>query len=144
MMTTSKTTRLRVYTNHEGLALCGHITLDVTARCHDQRRKDGRPWVAQNFKSDYKPPTRLKHMYHPRASSPPKTATHVIDGQSIDTQFRENFCTPQLRWSNNQRTCVPESPSWLPFPGPLASRAHTRRTQHNTHVMSPLVSSKRP
>ena len=32
MMTTSKTTRLQDYTNHKGLALCGHITLDVTAR----------------------------------------------------------------------------------------------------------------
>ena len=31
-MTTSKTTRLQDYTNHKGLALCGHITLDVTAR----------------------------------------------------------------------------------------------------------------
>ena len=32
MMTTSETTRLQDYTNHKGLALCGHITLDVTAR----------------------------------------------------------------------------------------------------------------
>ena len=32
MMTTSKTTRLQDYTNHKGLALCGHTTLDVTAR----------------------------------------------------------------------------------------------------------------
>ena len=31
MMTTSKTTRLQDYTNHKGLALCGHITLDETA-----------------------------------------------------------------------------------------------------------------
>ena len=32
MMTASQTTRFQNYTNHKGLALCGHITLDVTAR----------------------------------------------------------------------------------------------------------------
>ena len=26
-------------------------------------RKDGRPWVAHNFTSDYKPPTRLEHLH---------------------------------------------------------------------------------
>ena len=32
MMATSKTTRLQDYTSFRGLALCGHVTLGVTAR----------------------------------------------------------------------------------------------------------------
>ena len=34
-----------------------------------QRRKDGNPWVAQNFTRDYKPPTRLKHLQGTGADS---------------------------------------------------------------------------
>ena len=64
MTTTSKTTRL-----HKRLALCGHITLDVTARWWVPVNTHGTPWVAQDFTSDYKPPTRLKHLHGGGASS---------------------------------------------------------------------------
>ena len=43
MMTTSKTTRLQDNTNHKGLALFGHITLDVTARWWVQVDTHGAP-----------------------------------------------------------------------------------------------------
>ena len=67
IMKTSKTTRLQDHTNHKGLALCGHITVDVTARWWVPVNTHGTPAPqrrgAQNFTSDYKPPTRLKHLH---------------------------------------------------------------------------------
>ena len=76
MMTTSKTTRLQDNTNHKGLARCGHITLDVTARWWVPVNTHGTPAPqrreavgGQKFTSDYQPPIRLKHLHGSGAGS---------------------------------------------------------------------------
>ena len=42
-----------------------------------QRGKGGRPWVAQNFTSDYKPPTRLNHFHNSHTLKHLNTENHT-------------------------------------------------------------------
>ena len=71
-MHTSLTTRLQDYTNHKGLALCGHSTLDVTARW----------WVPVNIHGTPTPQRREavgSQKLHKRLKAANKTQTLTLE-----------------------------------------------------------------
>ena len=89
-MTTSKTTRLQDHTNHKGLALCGHVTLDVTARW----------WVPTNTHGTPAPQRREAvggPKLHKRLQAANKTRTLPLQEQTPGGENRFNIFNNPVR-----------------------------------------------